>query len=175
VVDRDTLACVRQLPAHIVGNGTNTILSLVVQKNAQPDRHIHADVRSFFHPIPVTEETEAVLQRQHYTLADIPRPAVRVWLSDDPFMRNGGDLEEVTKHVHSDNRKLAQDIANLFGMKLVALDLICEDIARSWKEQRCAILELNSLPSIEMHHNPSYGTPQDIAGAIADMALRYYR
>ncbi len=175
VADHDTVACVRQLPAHVVGDGENTIISLVVQKNARPERHVHAGVKSFFHPITITQRTEEVLQRQHYTLTDVPRPAVRVWLSDDPFMRNGGDLEEVTDHVHPDNRALAQDVADLFGMKLVALDLICEDIARSWKDQRCAILELNSLPSIEMHHHPSYGTPQDVAGAIADMALRYYR
>ena len=100
---------------------------------------------------------------------------VRVWLADDPFMRSGGDLEDVTDAVHPDNRALAEDVAKLFGMKLVGMDFICQDVARPWKEQACAILELNSLPSIEMHHHPSYGSPRDVAGAIADMAVRYYR
>jgi len=156
--------CVRQLPAHVTGDGRQAVRSLVAQKNARPERHVHES--AFYHPLRVPAGLDA---------SRIPAQAERVWLAEDPFMRNGGDLEEVSGEVHPDNRVLAQDVAELFGMKLMALDFIGEDIARSWKGQRCAILELNSLPSIEMHHLPSYGTPQDIAGTIAGMAMRYYR
>jgi len=175
VVDGTFVACVRQVPAHVTGDGIHTIESLMIQKNARPERHVHPGVKPLFHPLAVTEETAPLLKRQGYALTDISPPGTRVWLADEPFMRYGGELEEVTDIIHPDNRALAQDVAKLFGMKLVALDFICEDVARSWKNQKCAILELNSLPSIEMHHFPSSGTPQDVAGAIADMALRYYK
>lgn len=167
VVDGSRVFCVRQVPAHVTGDGKQTVRSLMAQKNAQPERHIHPGETTFYHPIRETADAEV--------LAHIPADGEQVWLAEDPFMRNGGDLEEVSESVHADNRILAQNVAKRFGMKLVAFDFICEDITQSWKEQSCAILELNSLPSIEMHHLPSRGEPQDVAGAIADMAVRYYR
>jgi len=48
------------------------------------------------------------------------------------------------------------------------------DINRSWKEQTCAILELNNMPAIDLHHVPTEGTPADPAQALVDMFFKYY-
>jgi cyanophycin synthetase len=36
------------------------------------------------------------------------------------------------------------------------------------------VLELNSVPCIEMHHFPSSGTPQNVAKALVDLFFKYY-
>jgi D-alanine-D-alanine ligase-like ATP-grasp enzyme len=171
----DAVFCMRQIPAHVTGDGVHTIAELVAEKNARPERNVHAGGHDFFHPITLDAAATDLLSEKGYSHTSILAEDVRVMLARDPFMRHGGDLEELTPQVHPTNQQLARDIAALFGMKLVAMDFICEDIARPWQEQTCAILELNSLPSIETHHFPSYGSPQNVAGAIVDMALRYYR
>jgi len=57
---------------------------------------------------------------------------------------------------------------------LTGIDFLAQDIAVSWKEQPCAILELNSVPCIEVHHFPSSGAPTNPAKALADMFFKHY-
>jgi len=55
------------------------------------------------------------------------------------------------------------------SIHVVGIDFLCENISKSWKKQKCAILELNSVPSIELHHFPSAGVPQNVAKAMVDL------
>jgi len=48
------------------------------------------------------------------------------------------------------------------------------NISRSYKEQPCAILELNNMPCIELHLFPSSGKPQNVAKAVVDLFFKYY-
>jgi len=48
------------------------------------------------------------------------------------------------------------------------------DISLPFSEQPCAVLELNSVPCIELHHFPSSGRPQNVAGALADLFFSTY-
>ena len=89
-------------------------------------------------------------------------------------MRHGGDIAEVTSEMHFDNKQLFLDIATYFGLKVIGLDFMVKDIAKSWREQPCAVLEVNTVPCIEMHHYPIYGQPQDVAEEIFKMFKKYY-
>lgn len=169
VIDYDFVACVKQVPAHVVGDSSSSIRDLVVEKNRTRD-----DGGDFFHSLVVDETTKRLLGELGYTLSSVPENGERVYLQRDPFMRLGGDLEEVTGEMHGDNRRLFQDVAEYTGMRVVGIDICIPDISISWKKQECAILELNSLPSIEMHHTPSSGESQDVAGALVDLLFKYY-
>ena len=55
---------------------------------------------------------------------------------------------------------------------LVGVDFIMEDARVPWQEQeRCGVIECNSLPFIDLHHYPLYGEPRNVAGALWDIVF----
>lgn len=174
VVDFDFVAVVKQIPANIVGDGISTIGQLVERKNSDEKRG-QPDQKGFsLYKILVDETTMKLLKERNYNLKKIPKKGEIVYLQKDPFLKLGGDLVEVTKKVHPANLQLFKDIAKFFDLRLVGIDFSASDISKSWQDQPCAILELNSLPCIEMHHFPTFGPPQNVARAIVNLFFKYY-
>lgn len=118
--------------------------------------------------------TKTLLREKGYSIDSIPKKGEIVYLQRDPFLKLGGDLVELTPTVHPENVKLFKDLARHFDIRITGIDFLAEDISKSWREQSCAILELNSLPCIELHHFPYSGTPTNPARALADMFTKYY-
>lgn len=86
----------------------------------------------------------------------------------------GSDLHEVTSITHKDNFQLFERVARGFRTRLVGIDFLAEDISLSWKEQKSAVIELNSLPYIDMHHFPTDGLPVNVAGYLCDLVEKCY-
>lgn len=169
IIDFNFVACAKQIPAHVIGNGADSIRKLIATKNNDPRRD-----GKFLHQLQLNAAALALLEKNNYTLDSIPAKDETIYLQNEPFMRLGGDIAEVTNELHPDNRQLFIDIAKFFGIRVIGLDFLISDISQSWKNQACAVLELNSLPCIEMHHIPTYGEPQDAAAALYQMTLKYY-
>ncbi|TSC56927.1 MAG: cyanophycin synthetase [Parcubacteria group bacterium Greene0714_21] len=184
VVDFDFVVCVQQLPANVVGNGILTVRELIDKKNNSPNRgplrsregeasKPHQKEHTLY-TIVENAVTETLLSKKGYTFFSVPKESEVVFLQYDPFLKLGGDLVEVTNTVHPDNLTLVKQAARYFDIRVVGIDFLAQDISRSWKEQQCAILELNSAPCIELHHFPSAGEPTNPAKALADMFFKYY-
>ncbi|MEK7498756.1 MAG: hypothetical protein AAB611_02785 [Patescibacteria group bacterium] len=174
VVDETFVACVERVPAHVVGDDVHTIQELVTIKNTDPRRKESPNKNTTHYHIVLDETSEELLKEQGVTLLSVPKTGKTVFLQKKVILDLGAELIEVTPIAHPDNIKLFREVAKLFGMKIVGVDLIGESIERSWKNQTCAIIELNSLPYIDMHHYPYTGKPQNVAKAILEMALKYY-
>ncbi|OGG44640.1 hypothetical protein A2841_00750 [Candidatus Kaiserbacteria bacterium RIFCSPHIGHO2_01_FULL_48_10] len=174
VIDFKFVACIEQIPAHIVGGGTETIRMLIDAKNADPRRGGLDAPHATTHRIVENETAMNMLAEKHYTAETVLKSGERLFLQKDPFLKWGGDLKEVTSVVHPDNVKLFEEVARRFEIHAVGIDCIMPDISRSWKEQTCAILELNNMPAIDLHHVPTEGTPADPAQALVDMFFKYY-
>ncbi|MBI5220669.1 MAG: hypothetical protein HY978_02435 [Candidatus Liptonbacteria bacterium] len=174
VVDNSFVACAKREIPSVQGDGRRTISELVAAKNEDPFRGPPEDETYVLFRITIDAVSHAVLLEQGYAWDSVPSAGVRVYLQRDPFVRLGADVIEVTDQMHPDNRELFLGVAKHFDLRLVGLDFLTEDISRSWREQHCAILELNSLPCIEIHHQPSGGKPQDVAGALLNMMDKYY-
>lgn len=173
VIDFDFVACVKQVPAHVTGNGKGAIDELINEKNSDPRRSGQNRKDALLRRIRIDEVTADLLRESGYSLQTVPAKGEIVYLQKDPFLRLGGDLEEVTPEAHPDNLRLFRDVAKLFDVRLVGIDFITGDLRKSWRAQPSAILELNSLPCIEMHQFPSAGESQNVAAALLDTALRY--
>ena len=113
-----------------------------------------------------------IVENETSNFSAIPRKGEIVYLQKDPFLKLGGDLIEVTPQIHPDNSQLFREIAKFFDIRVVGIDFLAQDISNSWKNQPCAVLELNSAPCIELHHFPSSGTPQNVARAVVDLFLK---
>ncbi len=171
VVDFDFVACVMQTPANVSGDGISTIQELVNKKNVGKQNGKRHGV---LNKIVIDDTTAVLLLEKKYDLSTVlPKDEV-IYLQKNPFLKLGGELIEVTGKVHKDNIQLFKDVARFFDIRLVGMDFMIPDITVSWRKQHCAILELNSMPCIEMHHFPSSGTPQNVASAVVDLFFKYY-
>ena len=158
----------------MIGDGISTIRELIDEKNSNPRRGESRQKQFTLYWIKENETTKALLAEKKYNYKTIPPKGEIVYLQKDPFLKLGGDLIEITPIVHQDNLKLFSDLARFFDIRLTGIDFLAGDIAKSWKDQPCAILELNGAPCVELHHFPSSGVPTNPAGALADMFFKYY-
>ena len=174
VIDFDFVACVKQVPANIVGDGFLNIRELIDKKNNDIRRGEPTQKDFTLYKITEDKTTEKLLSEKGYNFSTIPSKGEIVYLQKDPFLKLGGDLVEETPKVHPDNIQLFRNIAKFFDIRVVGIDCLIKDITHSWKNQKCAVLELNSLPCIELHHFPSSGKPQNVADAIVSLFFKYY-
>ena len=175
VVDFEKVFSVRRAKPSVVGDGAHTVAELISTKNSDPVRGNVEDPEFVVFKVVDDGMTTEVLKEQGFSRNSTPSKGAVVYLQRDPFVRLGADLIEETERLHPDNIKLFKDVARYFDVRLVGLDFLANDTGRSWKEQECAILELNSIPCIEVHEYPTEGKPQNVAGAIADMVEKYYK
>lgn len=174
VIDFDFIVCAQQTPANIVGDGISTIRELIDKKSNDPRRGEPHQKQFTLYKIAETKTTKTLLEEKGYNYKTIPKKGEIIYLQKDPFLKLGGDLIEATPNVHKDNLRLFRDIALFFDIRITGIDFIAENISKSWKNQACAILELNSVPCIELHHFPSFGAATNPAKALADMFFKYY-
>jgi cyanophycin synthetase len=174
VVDFDFVAVVKQVPANVVADGVSTIQQLIVKKNGDKGRGEPHQKNFTLYKLVIDETTIKLLEEKGYNLQTIPQKNEVVYLQKNPFLKLGGDLVEVTEEVHQENIKLFKDIANFFDIRLVGIDFLVPDITISYKNQNCAVLELNSIPCIELHHYPSSGKPQNVADVLVNLFFKYY-
>lgn len=168
VVDFNFIAVAKQIPANIIGNGNSTIQKLVEEKNNNKQRSkLHSK-------IIINKLTIKLLAKKNYNLQSVPKKNEIIYLQKDSFLKLGGDVIEITEKVHIDNIQLFKNIAIFFDIRLVGIDFLIPDISNSWKNQSCAVIELNNMPCIEVHHFPLSGTPQNVAKAIVDLFFKYH-
>ena len=80
----------------------------------------------------------------------------------------GASTTEITD-AHPENVELFLKIAETLDDPLVGVDFMMEDMARSWREQKCGVIECNSCPFIDLHHYPLRGPARNVAGMVWDM------
>lgn len=168
VVDGKLAATLRRDQPHVIGDGIHTITELVAEANKHPARS-----GPFFHQMVLDEAAEKELAWQKMTVTSIPAPGQRITLHQKINWALGGTTADVTDDVHPDNVELFEEVARVLKSPIVGIDFIIDDISRSWKEQdRCGVIECNSMPFFDNHHLPFEGKPRNVAALIWDMVDR---
>ncbi|MCW1929958.1 MAG: ATP-grasp domain-containing protein [Candidatus Kerfeldbacteria bacterium] len=161
------IACGHRKPPTMTGDGTRTVRELFAESD---------------------NERKQLLLSLGYTLSEIPELSPdRMSVSQDTVLSAGETIPlvwkinlafgarviDVTRSVHPDNVALFEKIAKaLQEFPTIGIDFIAPDISASWKEQRCGVIELNSLPSIDLHHPPIVtGEFHNIAAALLDYVI----
>lgn len=99
----------------------------------------------------------------------IPKKNETVYLSEKIGVSYGGDSAEEYDICHPDNKTLFEKAAKVFKDPIVGFDFMITDITKSWKDQRCGFLEANTVPFINLHHNPHKGKPRNVAAKVWDL------
>lgn len=161
----------RREPPNVTGDGVHMVRELIEIKNSDPVRGETGQKQSTLHKIAFNENTAAALTRLGYTLDSVPPSGEKVILHNKISIGSGGDVMEETPLLHSENKEMFRRAARLFGADLVGFDFVAEDLAKPYSGQECGIIEANSIPMIDFHHNPSSGAEQNVAGFLWDNIL----
>ncbi len=167
VVDSQVVAVAERVPAHVVGNGEQSIAELIEETNADPRRGVgHEKILT---RITIDEQTMEVLERQGLTLAEVPAAEQFVQLKLTGNMSTGGTSIDRTDDIHPDNTEIARQAAMVVGLDVAGIDFVAEDIARSVRQSGGAIVEVNAGPGFRMHTHPTEGHPRHVGRAVVDM------
>ncbi|MER8957118.1 ATP-grasp domain-containing protein [Mesorhizobium sp. M0833] len=161
VVDSHLVAAVMCCPSQVIGDGEKTILDLIDDLNREPDR----DGRRLS-PVEIDDELLRHLALHRLTPESVPISGQPLVLRPTGHLARGGIPVDVTSSVHPDNKQLCERIAKVIGLSIAGIDLIMPDIARSYKEVGCTVIEVNARPGIEFHLWPRAGISRDVSEII---------
>ena len=167
VVNGQVIAVAERVPAHVVGNGKDTVQQLVDTLNADPRRGVgHEKVLT---QVKIDDQTQRLLEEQQLTLEAVPAEGRMVLLKSTANISTGGTAVDRTDETHFANLEMAARAARCIGLDIAGIDVICEDITQPISATGGAIIEVNAAPGFRMHVAPSEGTPRDVAGPVVDM------
>ncbi len=167
VVDGKVVAVAERVPAHVVGNGRNTISELIEETNKDPNRGEGHD--KVLTNIELDRTSYQLLERQGYTLESVPQRGEICYLRATANLSTGGIAVDRTDDIHPENVWLAQRVAKIIGLDIAGIDIVTPDISRPLREVDGVIVEVNAAPGFRMHVCPSVGIPRNVAGAVLDM------
>lgn len=167
VINGALIAASKRVPAHVAGDGIQSIEELVEEANRDPRRGSKS--LSMWTALELDERAHRILSEQGYEPKSIPGLGETVYLRDVANTSAGGTAVDVTDDVHPDNRAMAVRAAMVVGLDVVGVDFLTTDIARSYREIGGAICEINSKPGLRKHMWPAQGKPREVVGPILDM------
>jgi cyanophycin synthetase len=165
LVGRRLAAVLRRDPPHVVGDGQHTVRELAAEENKNPLRR-----GPVFANINVDSlESARELAWQRKTLDSVPAKGEAAFFHFKVNWGVGGTSRDATDETHPGNVKLFEAIGEYLGDDIAGLDFMIPDIKKSWREQKCGIIECNSLPLIGNHHFPYTGKVVNVAAKVWDM------
>ncbi|TDP57957.1 cyanophycin synthetase [Flavobacterium dankookense] len=167
IIDNKLVAAAKREPAHVKGDGVQTIQQLIDETNKDPRRgYGHENVLT---QIDVDRDTTDLLEKLNYTLDTIPNKGETVYLKSTANLSTGGTSIDVTDMMHPENIFLCERISRVIGLDICGVDIMAENLTQPLKENGGCILEVNAAPGFRMHLAPSEGLPRNVAAPVIDM------
>lgn len=167
IIDNKLVAAAKREPAHVKGDGKQTIQQLIEETNRDPRRgYGHENVLT---EIDVDRDTQDLLDKLGYTLETVPRKDEVVYLKSTANLSTGGTSVDVTDMMHPENIFLCERISRVIGLDICGVDIMAENLTQPLKETGGCILEVNAAPGFRMHLAPSEGLPRNVAAPVIDM------
>lgn len=164
VIGSKLVAAARREPPQALGDGVHSVRQLVDQINSDPQRgkdHVTALTRIDFDEIAL-----AHLATQNLTAESIPAKGVRVILRNNANLSTGGTATDVTDEVHPELAARVVAAAQMIGLDICGVDVICDNVRNPLEQQNGGIVEVNAAPGLRMHLQPSSGKGRAVGEAV---------
>ncbi|MEN6629913.1 MAG: cyanophycin synthetase [Sulfuricella sp.] len=164
VIGKNVVAAARRDPPHVIGDGVHTIRELVDLVNSDPRRgvgHATSLTKIRFDDIAI-----ARLAVQNLTADSIPAQGARIILRNNANLSTGGTATDVTDDVHPELAARAVATAQMVGLDICGIDVVCDDVNKPLEDQGGAVIETNAAPGLRMHLDPSFGKGRAVGEAI---------
>jgi cyanophycin synthetase len=158
------VAAARRDPPQVFGNGRHTVRELVDEVNRDPRRgsgHATSLTKIRFDDIAL-----ATLAAQGLNAESMPEKGARVVLRNNANLSTGGTATDVTDDVHPDLAASTVAAAQMVGLDVCGIDVVCDSVLMPLEEQGGGIVEVNAAPGLRMHLSPSYGKGRAVGEAI---------
>lgn len=167
VINNRVVAAAQRVPAHVKGDGINTIGKLIEIENQDPRRgYGHENVLT---EITIDRDTTDLIEKLGYTLESVPKKDEIVYLKSTANLSTGGTSIDVTDMMHPENIFLSERISRVIGLDVCGIDIMAENLTQPLKENGGVILEVNAAPGFRMHLAPAEGLPRNVAAPVIDM------
>ena len=164
VVGSQMVAAARRDPPQVIGDGVHKVRELVEIVNADPRRgEGHSTSLT---KIRLDDIAIARLNVQGLTAESVPDKGRRVILRNNANLSTGGSATDVTDDVHPEMAARAVAAAQMVGLHICGVDVVCESVLRPLEEQNGGVVEVNAAPGLRMHLTPSYGKGRAVGDAM---------
>jgi cyanophycin synthetase len=167
VIGDRLIAAARRDPPQVFGDGKRSVRELVDEVNKDPRRgtgHATSLTKIRFDDIAL-----ATLAKQGFTAESVPAKGARVVLRNNANLSTGGTATDVTDDVHPDMASAAVAAAQMVGLDICGIDVICDSVLKPLENQGGGIVEVNAAPGLRMHLTPSFGKGRAVGDAIVSM------
>ena len=169
VVNHKVVAVAERVPAHVVGNGKDTIEQLVEAENRDPRRgEGHDNILTQIH---LDRTTDKLLALQGYGLDTVLEDGQICYLRETANLSTGGIAIDRTDEIHPETAWIAERASRLIGLDVAGIDVVTEDISQPMRAVNSVIVEVNAAPGLRMHVSPSQGVARNVAGPILEMLM----
>lgn len=163
VVDHQVVGAIKRIPPNIVGNGEDSILTLIEKKNEE--RQLNPRLVSC--PIEINDELIDFIGRKGYFLESVPENGELVFLSSKSNISIGGDPIDVLDELPEEVKQVAIEALHAIpGLTHGAVDLLLH--RNKPLEEASYVIELNPTSQIGGILYPIEGKSRDIPAAIID-------
>lgn len=166
VINNVLVAAAKRTPAHVIGDGTSSIETLIEEVNKDSRRgYGHENVLT---KITINELTKTIIKDAGYTLESVLKKEEMLILKDTANLSTGGTAEDVTDIVHPANIAMAERISKIIDLDICGIDIMSTDISKPLADTGGAVLEVNAGPGFRMHLAPTEGLPRNVAAPVID-------
>lgn len=142
------LSVIHRIPAHVTGDGTNSIKRLIDLEN---ERRAKDQGPSRLYPIEIDGEVRQTLLNKGLSLGHVPAEGERVVVRTVCNFHAGGTEADVTNMTHPDVLRDCQNIMGILDVTVGGIDIITRDITRPLGEAGGKINEVNTSPGLDGH------------------------
>src|SRR4029079_5355423 len=129
-----------RVPGHVVGDGQRTLGELVEAVNSDPRRGVGHE--KMLTKIELDHQAERLMKNAGVTLSTVLPEGQVFALRSTGNLSTGGTAADKTDVINRDHTAIAIRAAKVIGLDVCGIDLICEDIAKSVREQGGVIVEV---------------------------------
>ncbi|MGV8934640.1 MAG: cyanophycin synthetase [Gallionellaceae bacterium] len=167
VVNNKLVAAARRDPPQVIGDGIHTVSELVAAVNSDPRRgEGHATALT---KIRLDKIALARLEIQGFSIDSVPPKGSRVIMRNNANLSTGGTATDVTDDVHPAVAARAVAAAQMIGLDICGVDVVCDSLLKPLEEQGGGVIEVNAAPGLRMHLQPSFGKARAVGEAIVSM------
>lgn len=167
VIDYKFVAATLLIPPFIIGNGTDSVQTLIDKLNQNPERQVGD--KGKLSKVEIDETTMQMIKKYNYNLQSVLKHNEKIFLKYSGNLRLGGTATDVTDSVHPINQFLAERAAKVIGLNVAGIDILSPDISQSMFENKAVVLEVNAAPDFRMHLNPTFNKPRNVAKELVSM------
>ncbi len=148
VINHEVIKIVKRIAGGVTGDGKNSIEQLIFLQQQSPIYKRRMD-RKARHLLELDKEALSLLKQYQIDPSHIPKEGQYIRLRRRDNINAGGNNVIIDiNNVHPDNINLVKSISVQFNFDIVGIDLIIEDIKKSWLEIGATVCEINAKPQL---------------------------